>query len=171
MPTNLKEIRKELNAWANQRFANSLPWPCSGMVNDLYGCILTGGNYLAALGLVCYIEASGRRIFFNNNPKAPDADCFNNFLDKYMGLGFLLKYKFPFEGKDITFRKAVRHGLVHRYFLQADSSAIYMTISDPLANKSGFFTSKRGHLAIAVVPLFKFFCAGLRKAKKEGVLK
>ncbi len=169
---NLKEIRKELNARALQPFVNRLPWPYNGMVNDLCGCIQTGGNYLAALGLVCYIEACGRQIFFNNEMDSKwNAPSFEKFLNEYMGLGFLLKYKFPFEGRNITFRNAVRNGLVHRYFLKADSSGVCMITNDPIANKCGFFISRPGHLTMAVVPLFKFFCAGLQKAKKEGVLK
>lgn len=169
---NLKKIRKELNARAIRPFANSLPWPYNGMVNDLTGCIQTGGNYLAALGLVCYIEACGRRIFYHNKMDfSLNAPSFEKFLDRYMDLGFLLNYRFPFEGKNITFRNAVRNGLVHRYFLKADSSAVHMIIDNFRANRCGFFIDRPGHLAMAVIPLFKFFCSGLRKAKKEGVLK
>ena len=171
---DLKKIRKELNARAIRPFARSLPWPYNGMVNDLTGCIQTGGNYLAALGLVCYIEACGRRIFRNNKmvPKR-NVHPFEKFLDEYMELGFLLdlKNRFSFEGKYITFRDAVRNGLVHRYFLKADSSAVYMTTNNRIANNSGFFIDEPGHLAMVVVPLFKFFRTGLRKAKEDGVLK
>lgn len=141
------------------------------MVNDIAGAIQTGGAFLSAFGLMCDIEVCGRRIIYNNNPKINGFRCFNEFLDKYMGLGFLLNQKFPFEGKLVSLKDAVRNGLVHNFIMNCDSSGIYLNTKDSNIKRNGFFTDRHGHLSIYVIPLFEFFIDGLKKAKSNGELK
>lgn len=164
-----KEVLHLLNARSIRRLARSLPWPYNGILNDITGAVQTRGNYLAALGLACYTEICGRRIIFNGNNRVKDWRCFNEFL-KYMGLNEVLTKKILFEGKRTLIKDAVRNGLVHRYFMKVEKGAVAMITTDAEANRLGFLIQEPGHLVMVVVPYFKLFCAGLRRARDEGKL-
>lgn len=172
MPTNdeFKEVLRQLNARSIRNFAQSLPWPYNGMVNDITGAIQTRGNYLAALGLACYTEVCGRQIIFNGDNDEKDWRCFNEFL-RYIGLKELLDKEIVFEGRQLFFKDAVRNGLVHRYFMKVKDGSVKMISTNKDANRLGFLITNQDQLAMVVVPYFRLFCAGLQKAKDEDKLK
>ena len=166
----LKIVRRDLNSRIYRPFAQSLPWPYNGMVNDLLGCIREGGNYLAALGLASYTEVCGRQILFNGDNTIKDSRCYNEFIE-YMGAGEVLRQKISFAGKSVYFKDAVRNGLVHRYFMKIDSGGIAMLSSRPQPTRCGFLIQSvkgQNHVIMVVVPYFRLCCLALKRAKTEG---
>lgn len=166
---DFRNVRMDLNPRKYRALARQLPWPYNGMVNDVIGCIQTKGNYLAALGLICYTEICGRTFFFGGSAKVDNWKCFNKFLE-YAGGGDILKKKVMFKGKKMYFYAAVRNGLAHQYFMKVDMGGVYMITDKPEANRLGFEVESKGNVRMVVVPYFKLFCEGLRKAKQEGKL-
>lgn len=164
------EVRRELNSRSIRALAHELPWPYNGMVNDILGAIQTCGNYLAALGLASYTEVCGRQMFFIGDNKKKDWECFNRFFE-YMGAGEILIKKLQFEGKDILFKDAVRNGLVHRYFMKVGSGAVAMNSSNAEAKRTGFLIKEPNDIVLVVIPYFALFCAALKKANEQGLLK
>ena len=153
-------------------FARSLPWPYSGMVNDLLDCIRAGGNYLAALGLATYTEICGRQIIFKGKNNAPDWKCFNEFI-KYMGAGEVLNKAITYNGKRIYFKDAIRNGLVHEYFMKVESGGVAMISNDNTVKRCGFHfenINRKDVVVLVVVPYFKLFCRGLKRAQAENTL-
>jgi len=166
----MQDIKRQLNARAVRPFARSLPWPYSGMINDLISAIQTGSNFLAALGLTAYTEVCGRQIIHNGDENKNYEICYNSFLE-YMGLQEVLKWKITYKGKRKSIKNAIRNGLVHEYFLKVDSGAVAMISTISEANRLGFLQKKDSELIMVVVPYFRLFCEALRKAKKENRLK
>lgn len=169
----LKVIRKQIDTRYYRALARSLPWPYSGMVNDLLYSIREGGNYLSALGLSVYTEVCGRQILNNGDNSVQDWKCYNEFLT-YMGAGKVLNRVVYFNGKKIFFKDAVRNGLVHRYFMKIDSGGIAMLSNNSQTKKYGFEFKKikgKNYVFMVVVPYFKLFCEALRKAKEENKLR
>lgn len=166
---NLSDIRKQLNAKSIRPFARSLPWPYSGMVNDLTSAIQTGSNYLVALGLASYTEVCGRQIVFGGDTKKSYDRCFNAFLE-YMGIGEVLDWEIIFKGNRKKIKETVRNGLVHEYFLKVHKGTVAMISNDREANRLGFLLRSPNKLVMVVVPYFKLFCEALRKAKREDKL-
>jgi len=164
---DFRDVRMDLNARQYRALARRLPWPYNGMVNDVIGCIQTKGNYLAALGLVCYSEFCGREFLFAGDQKKTIQVCFEGFLE-YVGCGALVEKWMGL--KERPFSDAVRNGLVHRYFLKVPGG-IYMVSEHPDANRFGFIVDKEGHVNMVVIPYFKLFVKGLERAKSEGKLK
>ncbi len=168
----MRHVRRNLNSRIYRPFARSLPWPYSGMVNDLLGCIREGGNYLAALGLASYTEVCGRQILFNGNNSVKDWRCYNEFI-KYMGAGEVLNQNILFEGKSIYFKDAVRNGLVHRYFMKVDSGGVAMMSARSQPSRCGFLIktiNSQNHVIMVVIPYFRLFVQALKRAKFEGKL-
>jgi hypothetical protein len=164
------EIRRRINSRAIRGFARTLPWPYNGMVNDVLGSIQTGGNYLAALGLASYTEICGRQIFFGGDNSKKDCECYNKFIE-HMGSGEILKKKLTFDGKQISFKDAVRNGLVHRYFMKVGSSAVAMSSSKVEARRTGFVVKEPEKIVMVVIPYFVLFCDALAAARDQGLLK
>jgi len=164
-----KEIREQINSSAIRPFARSLPWPYNGMVNDILGAVQTGGNYLAALGLSSYTEICGRNLFFGGKP-GNDWKCYNKFLD-YMGAGEVLNKKIKFQGKTRLFKDAVRNGLVHHYFMKIGSGTVAMYSYSAEAKKTGFIIKEPDSIVMVVIPYFNLFCAALKKAQINRLLK
>jgi len=168
--SKFREVRSKLNSRSIRALARSLPWPYNGMLNDILGAIQSGGNYLAALGLASYTEVCGRQIFFNGDNKVKDWKCFNRFIH-FMGAGEALKKKLQFEGKKILFKDAVRNGLVHRYFMKVGSGAVAMYSFNAEAKRTGFLIKEPNQVVLVVIPYFALFCAALKQAKEQGLLK
>jgi len=164
------EIRRKIDSRSIRGFARTLPWPYNGMVNDVLGSIQTGGNYLAALGLASYTEICGRQIFFGGDNNKKDWECFNKFIE-HMGSGEILKKKLTFEGKQIYFKDAVRNGLVHRYFMKFESSAVAMLSPKAEALRTGFVLENPDIVEMVVIPYFVLFCDVLKTARDQGLLK
>ena len=170
MTDRFREIRKHINSRSVRALSRTLPWPYNGMINDLLGCIQTGGNYLAAMGLASYTEMCGRQIFYNGNNKKDDSKCFNDFIE-YMGAHEILEQKVQYQGKELKIKDAVRNGLVHRYFMKAGSGMVAMTSNKDEAVKTGFIIQKPDKVILVVIPYFNLFLKSLLKAKSEGILK
>ncbi len=172
MAVDLTFVRRDLDSRRYRAFARGLPWPYSGMVNDLLGCIREGGNYLAALGLASYTEVCGRHILFGGNQSIKDWRCYNHFIE-YMGAGEVLKQQVLFEGKRVHFKDAVRNGLVHRYFMKVESGGVAMVSKRPQPTRCGFLIGSTGsgtNVIMVVVPYFRLFCQALKRAQSEGTL-
>lgn len=169
MKNRFDEIRNKINSRAIRPFANSLPWPYNGMVNDILGAIQTGGNYLAAMGLSSYTEICGRHILFNGDNSKPDSECYKEFI-KYMGAGEILNKKIKYNKKKRTIKNAVRDGLVHRYFMKVGTGAVAMYSLSSEAKRTGFLIKEPDSITLVVIPYFNLFCAALKKAKIEGKL-
>jgi hypothetical protein len=161
-----EDILRRLDVPMKVELAHALPWPYNGMVADITSAIETGCNYLAALGLCCYTEVSGRELLFGGDPSKKDWECFNEFV-RYMGAGDLLEKELTFEGRRIYFKDAVRNGLAHRYFMKVEHGMVAMISDDPEAQRLGFLIREPGSVALVVVPFFALFCRGLRRALDE----
>lgn len=165
-----RNVRQHINARSIRPFARSLPWPYSGMVNDILGSIQTCGNYLSALGLASYTEICGRQLFFNGDNSVDNGTCYNKFIE-YMGAKEILDKRIIYEGKNIKVKDAVRNGLVHRYFMKICSGAVAMTSSKSEAKRTGFIIKEPNEIIMVVIPYFKLFCSALKKAKAQDILK
>ena len=174
MPRRLNppSVFGRVSVQVRRSFGKSLPWPYSGMVNDLIGAIQTRGNYMAALGLLCYSEACGRQWFCKGSGHKDNARWLGEFL-KYAGAGAVLKRRLHVGGKKITFANAVRNGIVHQYFMKLPRSGVAMVPHpDHLAEatETGFVIREPDQIQLVVVPFFDLFCTGLKKAKSDGHL-
>lgn len=169
MPRRLNDRRvlRQLDARAKRALARRLPWPYGGMVSDITSAIQTCSNYLAALGLACYTETCGRKLSFRGNRSKKDWQCFNEFLC-YMGAGAALQKRVLYRGNTLFLKDAVRNGLVHEYFMKADSSTVAMISSSHEALQTGFVIQPRARLVMIVVPYFNLFAAALERAWQEG---
>ncbi len=160
---NKKEFQLELSQsieikWVNQ-LIKKLPWPYSGMINDLWQSIRARSNYLALLGLACYIEVCGRNICFNGNYKVNGEKCFLKFLEKMGVQKELLEKKLIFLGRSTSLYNFLRNGLAHNYFMKTDQSEVAMFGRQDRA----IICESENAVTVAVVPLFKLFCNILKK--------
>ena len=108
-------------------------------------------------------------MFFMGSPKAGNYDCFSRFLG-YMGADAILAQRVAYAGKNLTFRDAVRNGLLHEYFMKGSRGGVAMTSSNPTARQTGFIIKPDGTVWFAVTPYFNLFAAALDRAHKTGEL-
>lgn len=87
-----------------------------------------------------------------------------------MGAGEVLNKKIKFQGKKISFKNAVRNGLVHHYFMKIGSGAVAMDSPSTEAKRTGFYIKEPDTIVMVVIPYFNLFCAALKKAKIDNLL-
>ena len=162
------DVRRDLDARSKRALARRLPWPYNGMVSDITSAVQKCSNYLAATGLICYTEACGRQLF--RNGKAGDNfECFKAFL-AYIGASEVLQWPLRLNGKELKFYEAIRNGLVHAYFAQAERGGVALTTRSKEGQQTGFVRRGDAEFWIAVVPYLNLFSNALEKAQAERLL-
>lgn len=123
-----------------------------------------GGNFLAALGLLCYTEWAGKLKFAHKHPKSNrdlSSKNFEDFFDR-LGNGSYATIRAAPASLDVYDR--LRCGLAHEYFAK-DPVTIYML--DNARHPSAIYLDTNGAIHFVVERYFGDLMHELEKLEKE----
>ena len=112
-----------------------------------------GGNFLAALGLMCYTEFAGKLM---NDGKCDPSQDFNGFFDQLGKQYKIFRHKRKIYG-------SFRCGLAHEYYVKR-SCTIYMLKG---IEKIGISQDNKGHYHFSVETYFNHFREAFDRLEKN----
>jgi hypothetical protein len=130
---------------------------------DLAAKGYSGGNFLAALGLLCYTEFMGEICL--QKPNSTPAERFNAFFD-YMGIPYG-RLREQLEKKGISVYDKFRCGMAHTFF--AKDCEIYMVYRG--SPETGIIDLSDGKYLFIVQKYFEDFVAAAKRLYDELIAK
>lgn len=117
-----------------------------------------GGNFMAGLALLCYIEFAGK-LKFNNKKKNREDNSSKNFNDFFDTLG--AKYKELRQGHNVY--NLIRCGFAHEYYVKGNSAVAMFTDNDT----GLWYDNKNKRYVLVVEKFFEDFKNAFDELEKE----